>query len=102
MGYKNGNKNREMAQIVLSKIVAAGGSCIDNVELCPFCPLKNQAKRPDGSWASCLAAVLGENYILELTHDPTWASANDKYLKAAQKILADMAIEDMLGGQDEE
>ena len=100
MGYTKSNENREMARKALSNIVVSGGQCTDNLELCQFCPLRMIATRADGSPSSCLAAVLGTNRILDISA-ATLTATNAKFLQIAQKLLADMAIEDMLEEQDD-
>lgn len=88
------SKNREMDKKILSEIIAAGGSCRFVTEHCGECPLARAYVRDDGSKGSCLAAVFGGSNTK--AWDKCGTQADHKFLGLAIRLLADIAIEEML------
>lgn len=79
---------------ILQKIADAGECDLLTVENpCSKCPLAKIKKRPDGTgWLSCFEAVAG----------PDFRDVRDKYKKAAQSVLIELAIESAIEDAEKE
>lgn len=79
-------------QLELLQLIAQTGDCEHIIHYeCRSCLLSKYKRRPDGTWMSCLEAVGALN-------DP--GGYKNAYRLAAQKILADLAIEEMVNGDE--
>ena len=78
-------KESEIIQILQN--IADTGDCellVIADDPCSMCPLSRLKKRPDGSgWLSCFEAIAA----------PDFTDVTNKYKKAAENVLIDIAIE---------
>lgn len=81
---------------ILNKIIAEEGSCCwATPTICNQCPMSRLKKHPNGSWMSCVEAVGVQDISSE-------EEADAKYKAAAEKLLLENAVEDMLKSQVQE
>lgn len=74
---------------ILQKIIDSEGSCDwSNPEICAKCPMSRLKFKDDGNPLSCVDALNIENVKIE--------DRDKVYKAAAEKVLADLAIEDIV------
>jgi hypothetical protein len=74
---------------ILQKIIDSEGSCNwSNPEICAKCPMSRLKFKDDGNPLSCVDALNIENVKIE--------DRDKVYKAAAEKVLADLAIEDIV------
>lgn len=79
---------------ILKKIVTSNGSCDwATPSICRQCPFSQLKKKLDGNAVNCIEAI-GAQYLTE-------KDMNMQFKAAAENLLLEKAIEEILGVQDE-
>lgn len=95
--------NIQYIRAILLAIIEAKGDCVGFTVSgqCSMCPFANAAKRIDGSYISCVEFIAGSRYPWQLNGKDMDEFINSLYLEQAERLLADIEIEELLRSHNE-